>query len=569
MSSDGQMEIHNDGGQKRKLGGLRTMPFIFCNEICERFASTGFHANMITYLTQQLNMPLAKASNILTNFTGLASLTPLIGALAADSFAGRFWTISAGSAIYELGLISITISAALPVLHPPPCKNQVNCQEASPWQLAVLYVSLFLTSLGVGGIKPCVVVFGADQLNMSLSKRKTAKWSYFNLYFFALGVATLLALTVVVYVQDHVGWGWGLGIPCIGMGLAIMAFVIGSPLYYKMKPAGSPFTRLSQVVVAAIRKRNAIRPIDSDLLYHNRELDAAIAKDGRLLHTNQIKFLDRAAIITEDEKPDSDSSNLWKLCTVHRVEELKSIIRIIPICSTTILLVSAYSHQQSFSIQQARSMNRHISNNNSFQIPPATMSIFNTLALLIGLVAYERILVPLARRYTKNPSGITCLQRMGIGFVLNILSTLVAAVIEIKRKSVASKHGLLDKPQTMIPISVFWLVPQFSLHGLAEKPASIAIRTQNTNTRRLERTTTLQQMAPPKVLMVAEKPSIALSIASALSGGRMSTRRGSTDVHEFDGTFLGYHAQYRVTSVIGHVFRFSTKVSELGGYRSV
>ncbi|KAF5192263.1 Dna topoisomerase 3-beta [Thalictrum thalictroides] len=34
----------------------------------------------------------------------------------------------------------------------------------------------------------------------------------------------------------------------------------------------------------------------------------------------------------------------------------------------------------------------------------------------------------------------------------------------------------------------------------------------------------------------------------------MSTRRGSTDVHEFDGTFLGYHAQYRVTSVIGHVF---------------
>ncbi|KAI3996704.1 hypothetical protein MKX01_041004 [Papaver californicum] len=39
---------------------------------------------------------------------------------------------------------------------------------------------------------------------------------------------------------------------------------------------------------------------------------------------------------------------------------------------------------------------------------------------------------------------------------------------------------------------------------------------------------------PPKVLMVAEKP----SIASALSGGRMSTQRGSTNVHEFDGTFL-------------------------------
>ncbi|KAL6970894.1 hypothetical protein U1Q18_030574 [Sarracenia purpurea var. burkii] len=59
-----------------------------------------------------------------------------------------------------------------------------------------------------------------------------------------------------------------------------------------------------------------------------------------------------------------------------------------------------------------------------------------------------------------------------------------------------------------------------------------------------------------KVLMVAEKPSIALSIASVLSGGRMSSRRGSTEVHEFDGTFLGFHAHYKVTSVIGHVFRF-------------
>ncbi|CAI0397667.1 unnamed protein product, partial [Linum tenue] len=61
-------------------------------------------------------------------------------------------------------------------------------------------------------------------------------------------------------------------------------------------------------------------------------------------------------------------------------------------------------------------------------------------------------------------------------------------------------------------------------------------------------------MAPPGVLMVAEKPSIASSIASVLSRGKMSTRKGSTEVHEFDGTFLGFPAYYKVTSVIGHVF---------------
>ncbi|KAK7306407.1 hypothetical protein VNO77_44346 [Canavalia gladiata] len=63
-------------------------------------------------------------------------------------------------------------------------------------------------------------------------------------------------------------------------------------------------------------------------------------------------------------------------------------------------------------------------------------------------------------------------------------------------------------------------------------------------------------MAPPvpKVLMVAEKPSIALSIASVLSRGQMFTRKGSTDIHEFEGKFLGSSARFKVTSVIGHIF---------------
>ena len=70
--------------------------------MCDRFAGVGFHANMITYLTQQLNMPLVQASNTLTNFGGTASFTPLLGALIADSFAGQFWTITFGSIFYQL-----------------------------------------------------------------------------------------------------------------------------------------------------------------------------------------------------------------------------------------------------------------------------------------------------------------------------------------------------------------------------------------------------------------------------------------------------------------------------------
>jgi dipeptide/tripeptide permease len=96
------------------------------------------------------------------------------------------------------------------------------------------------------------------------------------------------------------------------------------------------------------------------------------------------------------------------------------------------------------------------------------MSIFGTITMLIGLVLYERLFVPFARRFTGNPSGITYLQRMGVGFVVNILATLVASFVEIKRKAVAANHNLLDDPQAIIPISVFWLVPQFCLHGVVE-----------------------------------------------------------------------------------------------------
>ncbi|GMP83270.1 hypothetical protein CsSME_00037238 [Camellia sinensis var. sinensis] len=62
---------------------------------------------------------------------------------------------------------------------------------------------------------------------------------------------------------------------------------------------------------------------------------------------------------------------------------------------------------------------------------------------------------------------------MGIGFVISILATLVAGFVEVKRKHVASAYGLTNNPKATIPIFVFWLVPQYGLHGVAEAFMSI------------------------------------------------------------------------------------------------
>ncbi|XP_022920150.1 DNA topoisomerase 3-beta-1 [Onthophagus taurus] len=57
-------------------------------------------------------------------------------------------------------------------------------------------------------------------------------------------------------------------------------------------------------------------------------------------------------------------------------------------------------------------------------------------------------------------------------------------------------------------------------------------------------------------LMVAEKPSLAASLANILSNGKCSSRRGlngSCSVHEWNGTFKNETVRLKMTSVCGHV----------------
>jgi len=151
---------------------------------------------------------------------------------------------------------------------------------------------------------------------------------------------------------------------------------------------------------------------------------------------------------------------------VHRVEELKSIIRMLPIWGAGIVLVTSASHNHSFAIQQARTMDRRITAH--LEIPPASMLIFSNIAMLATLALYDRVLVPWLRRLTGQPTGITHLQRTGIGLTISMVSNIVSAVVEAERKRTAARHGLLDSPGATVPMSVFWMAPQYAIHGMAD-----------------------------------------------------------------------------------------------------
>ncbi|KAJ0093802.1 hypothetical protein Patl1_25663 [Pistacia atlantica] len=87
--------------------------------------------------------------------------------------------------------------------------------------------------------------------------------------------------------------------------------------------------------------------------------------------------------------------------------------------------------------------------------------------MLVCVVLYDRYFVKIMRWWTKNPRGITLLQRMGIGLVLNIIVMTIASLTERYRLSVAKKHGVVQNGGE-VPLTIFVLLPQFVLMGTAD-----------------------------------------------------------------------------------------------------
>ncbi|KAK7859604.1 protein nrt1/ ptr family 5.4 [Quercus suber] len=65
-------------------------------------------------------------------------------------------------------------------------------------------------------------------------------------------------------------------------------------------------------------------------------------------------------------------------------------------------------------------------------------------------------------------SGITVLQRIGIGLFLSIFVMVVSALVEAKRINIAKEYNLLDHPKAIVPMKVWWLLPQYIIAGLAD-----------------------------------------------------------------------------------------------------
>lgn len=140
----------------------------------------------------------------------------------------------------------------------------------------------------------------------------------------------------------------------------------------------------------------------------------------------------------------------------------------VPIFCCTVIMTLCLAQLQTFSIQQGLTMDTKLTN--SFNIPPASLPIIPVSFIILIVPIYENIFVPFARKLTGIPTGITHLQRVGVGLVLSSISMAVAALVEVKRKGVARDHNMLDATPVLqpLPISTFWLSFQFFIFGIAD-----------------------------------------------------------------------------------------------------
>lgn len=180
------------------------------------------------------------------------------------------------------------------------------------------------------------------------------------------------------------------------------------------------------------------------------------AKDSTEAPTASLKFLNRAAV--------NNPVHAVLECSMQQVEEVKVVIRILPIFGCTIMLNCCLAQLSTFSVQQAATMNTKLG---SLKVPPASLPVFPVVFIMILAPVYDHIIVPFARRVTKSEMGIAHLQRIGIGLVLSIIAMAVAALVEIKRKRVATKSGLLDSTSPL-PITFFWIALQYLFLGSAD-----------------------------------------------------------------------------------------------------
>ncbi|CAN4080240.1 unnamed protein product [Withania somnifera] len=433
-------------------GGFTPTFFIFGMMLLD---SIGFAANMtsfVVYFESVMHFDLSGAATNTTNFLATAFFITVIAGFISDAYITRLNTTLLFAVFQLLGYLLLILQSHSQKLQPQPC-GESTCVHGG--KALLLYTSVYLTALGGGGIRGCIPALGADQFEQEDMKESSKNISsFFNWFLLSMTIGSSVGVSVVVWVSTNVGWDKGFIISIVCCFASLCFVSMGKPFYRVSVPGESPLLSVLQVLVAAARNWFVRLPTDKHQLYEIHDPNSVSPLTGqRLSHTHQFRILDKAAVKMEGTK----KQGKWRLCTVTQVEEVKILTRMMPILLSTIIMNTCLAQLQTISIQQGALMNSILG---KFDIPPASIPIIPLVFMSVLIPIYEFFFVPVMRMLTGNLTGITHLQRVGIGLVLSAISMAIAGAVEVKRKNEFNNHNHR--------MSLFWLSFHYAIFGIAD-----------------------------------------------------------------------------------------------------
>ncbi|KAI7837321.1 hypothetical protein COHA_008836 [Chlorella ohadii] len=265
-------------------------PFILIQELCERLAYNGIATNIVTYLKDELQMSSSQSATLTQIWSGTCYLTPLLGAFIADTWLGRFRVILSFSCIYMLGLVGLLLSAALPGLKPQQGEGATSASQG------VFWAGMYLVALGEGGIKPCVMPFGADQFDETDPRQAKRVPQFFSVSYAAINTGTLITLLFVVNIQTSVSWAAGFAVILGAFVIATTVFVTGSIVAGYRCVVG---LRHMLCQTQCIEQYAAQVPADGRELHEVEGAMSVVPGQLKLPRTASFKFLEKAAVRTK------------------------------------------------------------------------------------------------------------------------------------------------------------------------------------------------------------------------------------------------------------------------------
>ncbi|KAM4609390.1 solute carrier family 15 member 2 [Polymixia lowei] len=365
----------------KKLCGTNypvSIVFVVVNEFCERFSYYGMKAVLTLYFVSYLHWDKDLSTAVYHAFSSLCYFTPVLGAIIADSWLGKFKTIIYLSIVYVIGHVVKSVGAI------PTVGN-------STVHIALSMFGLILIAFGTGGIKPCVAAFGGDQFD---EEHVAERRKFFSIFYMSINAGSVLSTFITPLLRGEVQcfggdcYALAFGVPAVLMIVALVVFIAGSGLYKRNPPEGNILLDVCKCIGFAISKR------------------LKRSKYG----SKKKHWLDWA----EEKYP------------VRLIQEIKMVLRVLLLFIPLPMFWALFDQQGSRWTLQATRMN--LAFGNSFILKPDQMQMLNALLILVFVPIFDVVIYPLISFCSIN---VTPLRKMAVGMIIAALAFGAATLVEV------------------------------------------------------------------------------------------------------------------------------------------